>query len=698
MRSMKLFFNDSETYGTVDLKTRGLDVYLADGVESLIWTYARDDNPVQTWDVTGGEPVPAELEDNMLDERVMKVAHNAPFDRNIARVTLGLDTPWDQWWCTMAQAYAHSLPGALGVLGLVLGLPTDMQKIVEGGKLIQMFCKTSKGQKRKTSETHPVEWLKFLDYAAQDTAALREVYKRLPKHNYINEHREYWIADMESNQRGFYINQELCTAALDVKEKMEAHLESEITEITNGAVTKGTQRARILNHIVGEYGELMLDLQADTIKKMLKRKDLTPEVRRLLELRRDSSFSSLAKYGQALRRVGPDGRMRYTRQFCGAGRTGRPAGRGFQPLNMPRPKREAAEIENKIIPAILDGTLPQKVDDVNQACKDALRGTIVAAPGNEFIVGDWSNIEGCCRAWGADETWQLKAFHDNFRGDGPDLYKLLYSRLFGIEVEAVGKNRQKGKAFELAFGYAGGVGACVTAVKTYGVDLNELAKVTTEAAPVKIYNKAEVNWKRAFIRGEDFMLEPEVYIGCDIAKQLYRNTNPNITQLWWDVERTCRWAIERPGSVHQIARCKIWRTPKWLIIELPSGRRLMYATPTIKLVVEYDEETEEITSRSSIRYMAAKNKQWRQERTYGGKIVENITQAVSNDILRAFLLRARADGWPIVLDVYDEAVAETPVGLFALDDFLKLMEEPLPWAEGLPIKASGYVSKLYRKE
>jgi DNA polymerase len=674
-------------------------VYLADGAESLIWTFAGDERPVQTWDVTSGAQMPNEFEDNMLDERVTKVAHNAPFDNNIARVTLGLDIPWDQWWCTMSQSYAHGLPGSLEVVGMVLGLPADMQKMVEGKKLIDLFCKTPKGQKRKTAQTHPVEWRKFLDYAAQDTAALREIYKRLPKHNYTDEHRDLWVADMEINERGFHIDQALCAAALSIKENMEAHLSAEITELTGGVITKGTQRARILNHIVGEYGELMLDMTADTIKKALARDDLDPDVRRLLELRRDSSLSSLAKYNQALKRVGPDGRMRHTLQYAGAGRTGRWGGRGFQPHNMPRPKREPEEIEGEIIPAILDGSLPQKVDDVNQACKDALRGAIVAAPGNELIVGDWSNIEGCCRAWEAEEQWQLDGFFANFAGTGPDMYNLLYSKLFAMRVEDVDKKmRQKGKAFELAFGYGGGVGATVTAAATYGIELPDLAKACISTAPAKMYNKAELAWKRAFIRGEDFKLEPEVYIGCDIAKQLYRQASPNITQMWWDVERACRWAIERPGSVHQVAKCTIWRTPKWLIIELPSGRRLMYATPTVKNVVEYDEETEEIKSRPSIRYMAAKNKQWHKERTYGGKIIENITQGIANDVLRTFLLRARADGWPLILHVHDEGVAETPIGLFSLDDFLTLMERPLWWADGLPLKAAGYVSQRYRKD
>ena len=200
------------------------------------------------------------------------------------------------------------------------------------------------------------------------------------------------------------------------------------------------------------------------------------------------------------------------------------------------------------------------------------------------------------------------------------------------------------------------------------------------------------------MRGEDLGLEPDVFIACDALKQVYRKGNPELVQLWWDTERAVKWAIERPGSVHHVAKCKIWRTPGWLVIELPSTRRLLYAQPKVGKTIEYDEDTQEIKERTVIRYMAAKNKQWMSERTYGGKLVENITQAIANDILRASLLRADAEGYPQVLHVHDEQVAEVPIGMCDIDDFLRLMEEPLWWAPGLPLKAAGYVGPRYKKD
>jgi DNA polymerase len=631
---------------------------------------------------------------------VTLVAHNAQFDRNVVRYGLKIDTPINRWWCTMAQAYAHALPGSLEALGPAVGIPSDMQKIAAGKKLIDLFCISRKGRVRATSQTHPGEWAKFLQYATQDTASLRELFKRLPKHNYINEHYDLWVLDQEINERGFYIDQELCEKALVIRDQMRDHLDAEITELTGGIVTKGTQYERILHHMIGEYGFMMLDMTKETIKKMLEEDTtLTPDARRLLELRRDSALTSLTKYERALERAGPDGRMRYTLQYAGAGRTGRHAGRGFQPHNMPRPKREADEILNVIIPAIKDGTLAQKVDDVNQACSDSLRGTIIAEPGNELLVGDWSNIEGCCLAWEAEAEWKIKALEANYAGTGPDLYVLLYSNSFGISLDDVSdKQRQMGKGMELSMGYGGGVGAFTNVATSYGLDLDELGWIVPALVSAEIYNKADANWQRAFIRGEDMMLEPDVYIACDALKQVWRRQNPEIVQLWWDMERAVKWAIERPGSVHHIGRCKIWRTPAWLVIELPSTRRLLYAQPQVRNSIEYDEETGEIEERPVIRYMAAKNKQWHRERTYGGKIVENITQAIANDILRASLLRADAEGYPQVLHVHDEQVAETPIGLFDLDDFLRLMEVRLPWFDGLPLKAAGYVSTRYKKD
>ncbi len=698
---MKLFFNDCETYSSVRLE-RGLDQYLS-GVSPLIWTYCDEHRAVECWDVASGTPMPSVFEDNMLDERVKKVAHNAQFDRSVANKAFGWSVPATQWHCTMAQAYAHGLPGSLEALGPVMGLHEDAQKKVSGKKLIQLFCVPQKNGKPKgTRESHPVEWAEFISYGIQDTVALRQLFKRLPKHNYQGEHYDLWCLDQEINERGFAFDSILAECAVAICETLKESLNDRVTKLTGGVITAATQRQRVLNHMVGEYGFLMLDLQSDTIKTMLKEDaTLTPEARELLEIRLESAMTSQSKYKRGLERVGSDGRMRYCFQYAGAGRTGRFAGRGFQPHNMPRPKRDHEEVTNEIIPAIIDGSLPLLVNDVNQACADAIRGAIVAEEGSELLVGDWSNIEGVCLAWEADATWKLEAFRANYADpdNNPDIYVHGYAKSFGVNTDSVnGKQRQMGKGLELSMGFGGGVGAFTNVAVSYGLNLDELGRVVPGIVPAEVYNKADKAWRRAYIRGEDQGLEPDVYIACDALKQVYRKANPEIVALWWDVERTVKWAIERPGSVHVIAKCKIWRTPAWLVIELPSGRRLLYAQPEVKNTVEYDDEKEEYNERKIIRYMAAKARQWRRDRTYGGKIVENITQAIANDILRAAMLRADKAGYQQVLHVHDEMVAEGPTGLYSLTDFLNLMQEPLPWASGLPLKAAGYVATRYRKD
>ena len=693
---MRQLFLDSETYSDVPISF-GLDRYFSEA-KPLIVTYAFDDDPVQCWDVTANAAVPDDLDAGLTDEDVQIIAHNDQFDRQVLKL-LGYDTKIKRHFCTMACAYAHALPGALEALGPVLGLPADQLKLAAGKKLIQLLCVPHKG-KQYDSKSHPAEWVAFLDYGTQDITALREVYKRLPKHNYVGVHHDIWVLDQEINERGFQVDLELCKSALVIRDAMREYLEREVTELTGGVITKGTQRERILHHMIGEYGFFMLDMTADTIKKVLEEDaTLAPEARRLLELRRDSSLTSLTKYERALERAGADGRIRYSLQFSGAGRTGRWAGRGVQPHNMPRPKREAEEIENVIIPAILNNTLSFVVDDVNKACQDALRGMIIAAEGCELLVGDWANIEGRILAWLANERWKLNAFAANDAGTGPDLYKLLYAQSFNISVDDVtSKQRQMGKVEELGCGYGGGVGAFIQFAKTYSMDLDELGRIVPGLVSAQVYGKADKAWERAFVQGEDFGLERDVYIACDSLKQSWRANNPNIVQMWWDMERAVKWAIDRLGSVQQIAHCKIWCTDRWLIIELPSGRRLLYAQPEIRTTVDYDEDTGKTTERSVIRYMAANAKQWTRERTYGGKLVENITQAIANDVLRASMLRAQTEGYPQILHVHDEQVVEAPIGLFGLNDLLALMEEPLSWAQGLPLKATGYVAQRYKKE
>ena len=703
---MALCYNDTETYSTVDVK-RGIDRYMsAPAFDTLLVTYALDDGPVGCWRRAEGAPIPKDFDDANNDPATIYVAHHAPFDRNALLYGCGIETDLAQWRCTMAQAYSHALPGSLAAVGAVLGLPSEYQKIADGHRLIMMFCVPDKdGKPKATYKTHPADWEKFVEYAIQDTEALRQIHKRLPTHNYRGVHIEDYIIDQEINQRGFQTDLILAPAAMAACEKNKDVLNAEIEELTDGIITKPTQRERILHHIVGEDGLLMLDLQADTIKKVLEEeKDLAPGVRRLLELRLEGGMTSITKYQRAVENAGPDGRMRYTLQFAGAGRTGRWAGRGFQPHNMTRPTMDWQVIENDCIPWILAGASANKKPDVteniNEICSNMTRSTIIAKEGHELVVADWANIEGRVMAWLAGETWKLDAYAANDRDEGPDGYIALYARSFGIPLDDVtGAQRQMGKGMDLSGQFGGGVGACVNVAKTYGLDIPELGRTVPKLGiEDEIMTKAEKAWEHAFVRGEDHMLEPDQYIACDALKQVYRRMSKNIVNFWWELERAIKYAIRHPGSCFNIGHCKIWCGGAWLIIELPSTRRLFYAKPQVKIIIEDDEETGEPKAKDSISYMAANAKQWRRERSYGGKFAENITQAVANDVLRLALRKLKQRGWRTVLHVHDDIANEELFGTRSLQELIDLMIEPIDWAPGLPLAAAGYVSERYRKD
>lgn len=693
---------DTETFSPVNV-TAGIDRYMsAPTFATLLVTYTVGEQPVECWRVDEGEPMPAALDEAHQDPETIFVAHNAPFDRGALFFGLGMMTDLEQWRCTMAQAYAHALPGSLGALGAVLGLPSDQQKNKDGQRLIQMFCvPDGTGRRKCTYKTDPIDWEKFVNYAIQDAVTLREIRRLLPTHNYVGEHLELYVVDQEINERGFKVDMQLIEAAMKVCDKNRALLDDKCEKLTDGIITAATQRERIIHHIVGEEGFIMMDLKADNIKKILEdEKDTMPlRVRQLLEIRLEGAMTSIAKYRRAKETVGADGRIRNTLQFAGAGRTGRTAGRGFQPHNLPRPTLKSEFVEGEIIPAILKGNVAAVHTNVNEACANSLRSVIVAADGRELVVSDWANIEGRVLAWLAGEQWKLDGYRLYDSGAGPDSYVALYARSFGISVEEVtDAQRQMGKGMDLSMGFGGGVGAFRNVASTYGLDLDELGRTVPELVQFEILKKANKRWEHQYIRGEDLGLEPDVFIACDALKQVWRKQHPAITELWWMLERAIKSVIRNPGTIWNVARCKIWNTGKWLIIELPSERRLLYANPQVKIIYEHDEETDEPIARDSISYMNANVKQWRRERSYGGKFAENITQAVANDVLRASLLQCRREGWSTILHVHDEIINEELYGTRSLADLSELMTRELPWSKGLPLAAAGYVSNRYKKD
>jgi DNA polymerase len=612
-------FFDTETRGVEDLISRGLDVYWQSAQVTIV-TWAVDNDPVSCWDL---------FEDPAGDEfyRVVRsgiplTAHNAPFDRSALNRGLKWGVPVEQFRCTRAQSYAHGLPGSLEMLGLVLGLSEEERKLSDGKRLIDIFCKPQEDGSFVSPYDRPVDWAQFKTYAIQDTATLRRIYRKLPRHNYGGDNLKVWHLTERTNARGFGFDVGLAQAAAALLVRAKSRHDATAADLTGGAVEAVTQRDRLLRYLASR-GLDIANMRASTIREYLESSDIEPGIRSLLELRLEASKSSGAKYKKGLTQVGTGARMRYCHQFNGAGRTGRDSHKGYQPGNQARPvmlvRKESGKYELQpvkakyidavVIPAIRSGaalSLPEVYGGPNEAAALALRHCIIAAPGNALLVGDWSNIEGRILAWIAGELWKLAAFREKDAGTGADLYKLLYSRFFGRLIDTINDTeRQAGKVVDLSMGFHGGVGAFVTMAAGYGIDLTVLPGLVLPNADGTMLRKAYRAWRRAFISGEDYDLDPQVYQACDVLKQLYRASSPAIDQIAYDLDNAIKGALSAPGTSHTVGRCTIWYADGWLIIQLPSGRRLLYADAKLHTERREDPESGKVTLSEYVSYRVA---------------------------------------------------------------------------------------------
>jgi DNA polymerase len=688
-------FNDLETYSETPINC-GAHRY-AEGAEVLLWSYALDDAPVQVWDATSGARMPSDLYDQLADERNEVWFHNGGmFDFVVlSHVGLSIGMPpvaMSRWRDTMVQAYMHSLPGALDKLGAVLGLAEEMQKLKTGKDLVRLFCQPRPaGQKlrRATRETHPAEWAEFVRYAGGDIVAMRECLAKMPKWNATEREWALWQLDLRVNYRGVAIDTQLVESAIRAADKAQDALADQVQQLTDGDVQRATQRDEMLRHLLLEHGVGLPDMKADTLERRMQDPELPPAVKDLLGVRLQASTTSVSKYKALAKSVSSDGRLRGTLQFRGAARTGRWSGRVFQPQNLPRPALKQADIDLGI-EAVKLGCETLLYGNVMELLSSAIRGAIVAAPGKKLCIADLSNIEGRVCAWLAGESWKLQAFRDFDAGKGQDLYKVAYAKAFAIQAADVQKDqRQIGKVMELMLQYQGGVGAFITGAATYGIDLAKMAEAALPSVPADVLDEASRFWDwTKEQKRSTFGLAREVFIACDALKRLWRRAHPAIDSLWPELEDAVRAAINEPGAVFHIRRLKVRRVGSWLQLRLPSGRNLSY--PMVR--VEQD---------NSISYMGQDQytRQWKRLKTYGGKLLENVTQAVACDQLADCMPLIEAAGYPIVLSVHDELLTETPDSPeFTADHLAELMTSDLGWNEGLPLAAAGYETYRYRKD
>ncbi len=733
---MTTLWLDLETYSEVPIN-QGTHRYAA-SAEILLFAWAIDEGPVSVWDLGTGDPMPAELRHALLNADEV-YAHNSHFDRTVLKHALRpitLVPPLDLWRDTMVQAMAHGLPGGLGDLCDILKIDQDKAKDKDGRALILLFCKprpkTSK-IRRATRETHPAEWAKFVSYASLDISAMRAVAKKLPTWNYRGTELDLWHLDQRINDRGVAVDLDLANAAITAVALAQAELGERTSELTFGYVESTTQRDALLKHMLAAYGVELPDLQMATLERRANDPDLPAELRELIAIRLQASTTSTSKYKTLVNGTSADGRLRGLLQFCGASRTGRWAGRLWQPQNLPRPTLKQRVIDEGI-DALKIGCADLVTTNVMELTSSAIRGCIVAPKGKKLVVADLSNIEGRDQAWLAGEDWKLDAFRSYDAGTGHDLYALAYAASFGVTPESVmadkkagGNQRQVGKVQELALGYEGGVGAFVTFADAYELDLEEMADDAVGAIPPGIWGQANImlEWHRSRKRNPpaDFGMADKTWLVCESFKLSWRAAHPSITAMWRELRDAVRLAVRGPGVTVPCHDLKVRRDGAWLRIVLPSGRALCYPSPAVSeggepcphcngtgavmvdglaLDCKDCEGTGIVPGKGGqISYFGVNqySRKWGKLYTYGGKLFENVCQAVARDVMAHNMPAIETRGYSIVLSVHDELICETPDSdEFNHEELATLLANNPPWAQSMPLAAAGFEAYRYKKD
>jgi DNA polymerase bacteriophage-type len=734
---LSYLFLDTETRSRTDIAD-GTDRYTRDA-ECLIVTYTFEEGPTHIWEPRKDPVLPLDLFQAIDDDRVIFVAHNAAFDRLILLRCLGINVPVERWMCTMAIANAHGLPGSLEKLGEVCGLNEGQLKLTDDKSLIDTFCVPQRAVNRFIEpEEMPNEWERFCQYAIRDTESLRAIFERLPFVNYTGTNLGSWHLDQLVNERGFGFDRSLAHAAWDFLANAKVESNLVVSQASGGAVLAASQRNRLLTYLQQTCGIDIETLQAGEVREYLERDDLDPVVRTLLEQRLEAAKSSGSKYRRGLEVVGPESRIRHWCRWSGAGRTGRHAGRGFQPHNMARPAMpvrrpdghphagrielepvKAAYIDDVIIPAIYRRHPLAEINAFESAAC-ALRHVIVAAPGNEIMAGDFKNIESVITAWLAQENGQVDAFAQAFadpKNKALDVYRIIAGKMLGKRPEDITETeRQMGKVAILAFGFGGGVRALVNMSINYQMDLEPLAGIVLPMATPEQKAKAFKAWWRAFLMGDDFELSCNVYMACDVLKQAFRTANSAIDQLRKDVGTAVNAAVgESNGTIYNVGRCKIFANRSFLVIELPSGRRLLYASPRLQTEEIKDPDGGKPWLSTYVTYSTVRGRGWMRERAWSGLFVENMVQAIANDVLRAAMLRVHRDTLSvpavaqylmtlpansrtaIMLHVHDEICLDLPKGAYDPERFRAVLTQTPAWAKGLPIAVDLWQNPRYGK-
>ena len=656
----KNLFIDVETYSSVDIKESGAYKYIeSPDFEILILGYALDNGPVIIVDLAQGEEFPEEFEEALLDPECTKIAHNAVFER-LSFKRIGYNVPAEQWYCTSVKAAYCGLPLSLENVSKVLNL-TD-KKLDTGKALIKYFscpCKATRvnGMRTRNYPWHaPEKWEMYKEYNMYDVLAEREIFYKLERHIIPNIEREMYVLDQNINDRGILVDMELAESAIDVDNTYTALLTQQAQQLTG--LENPNSPTQIRQWIEKQTGHAVLSLSKEIMPDLFKEFADYPAVIELLNIRKKLSKTSIKKYYAMLNCAMKDHRVRGTFQFYGANRTGRWAGRLLQLQNLSKNHISHIEVPRELIRDRDWESVEMMYDDVADILSQLVRTALIASPGKVFSVADFSAIEARVISWLANEEWRMEVF----RGDGK-IYEATGAKMFNVPIESITKGsvlRDKSKISELALGYEGSLGA----LKRMGGERMGLS----DTEMMSLVRK----WRMA---------------------------NPAIVDMWHEIDEASKEAVRYQRPVSCTCRNIIFDCDgEFMTVQLPSGRKLYYYGPRFK-----DKKIgKSIAPTRVLCYegVVQETKQWGEIDTYGGKLTENIVQAIARDLLGSSMLQLEAAGYHPVCHIHDECLVEVPEenAQMYYEEMARIMGTPPEWASDLPLRADGYTTPFYLKD
>ena len=657
---------DLETFSSVDIGKCGAWKYIeSPDFEILLFAYSLNGGPVQVVDLAQGEVIPDWVVSALHSTDFTKHAYNAAFEFGCLSKVFGQMDP-RQWRCTMFHALYAGYTSGLGATGAAMGLSEDKRKLATGKALIRYFCipckptKANGGRERNYPRHDPEKWKLFKEYNEQDVVTEMEIESRLKNVVVPSWVQHQWEVDLMISQRGVAVDLELTDGALRIGAETKENLIAEAQRISG--LENPNSIGQLLDWLNDSIdGEDLTNLQKKTVADLLDKGVENANVQRMLEIRQELGKTSTKKYDAIRNCACSDGRVRGLLQFYGANRTGRWAGRLVQVQNLPRTYTQNIEYARELVKQANADALRLIYGNVSDTLSQLIRTAFVAPTGHVLIDADFSAIEARVISWLADEQWRLEVFRTHGK-----IYEASASQMFGVPIERIKKGnpeyalRAKGKVAELALGYQGGPGALINmGALDMGLSEDELPEIVSR------WRDANVNIRNLW----NAMQDAATRVICDGGTARVKNLTL---------------AREYDAAQEQVL----------FTITLPSGRKLYYVNPTM---------TVNRFGSPSIAYtgMDQTTKKWKIVETYGGKLVENVVQAIARDALAGAVDRLEAAGLPVVFHVHDEVVIDI-APFDSPENMLKkvetIMSQEVPWAKGLPLNADGWVGTFFTKD